>query len=137
MRQYFFKAYDPKIKQWLHDFRIHPFGIVSPAHSYDKNERWKYEIGKEQVEGIILVQGIVKIEQGRPWPEWICEGDYDGGGNMVDYCEKCAGYQFFQIDILSKDIIHCQNCEGNFMFQDHISDFKPIGNYHSLLATEK
>lgn len=66
------------------------------------------------------------------------EKDYDANGNMIDWCERCCGYQFFQIDIPTKDIIFCHNCEGNFMLQDHIGEFEIIGNIHSnpsLLTT--
>ena len=57
----------------------------------------------------------------------IYEGDYDEEGNMIDYCEECMGYQFFKIDEL-KDVIFCHNCDGNFMVQDHIDEFKVVGN---------
>ena len=57
----------------------------------------------------------------------IYEKDYDAEGNMIDYCEECMGYQFFQIDQL-KDVIFCHNCDGNFMVQDHIDEFRILGN---------
>lgn len=58
------------------------------------------------------------------------EKDYDEDGTMIDWCDMCCGYQFFQIDIPSKDIIFCHNCEGHFMLQDHIDDFEIIGNLY-------
>ena len=56
------------------------------------------------------------------------EKDFDSDGNMIDYCEKCCGYQFKMIDIPTRDVILCHNCDGNFMLQDHISEFVIIGN---------
>lgn len=60
----------------------------------------------------------------------IYQHDYDENGLMVDWCDECAGWQFFQIDIPSKDIICCQNCDGSFMLRDHLPDFTIIGNIH-------
>lgn len=60
----------------------------------------------------------------------IYEGDYDAEGNMIDYCDSCMGYQFFQIDIPTKDVIGCHNCDGDFMLHDYLSEFEPIGNIH-------
>lgn len=59
----------------------------------------------------------------------IFEGDYDSDGNCVIWCNKCNGFEFAQLDIPSKDIcIPCHRCDGNFFFEDHISDFEIIGN---------
>jgi len=58
------------------------------------------------------------------------EKDFDDDGNMIDFCDRCCGYQFFQIDEPTKDVVFCHSCEGNFMLQDHITDFKIIGNIY-------
>lgn len=56
------------------------------------------------------------------------EKDYDEDGNMIDWCDECCGYQFKMIDIPTGDEVFCHNCDGNFMLQDHIGDFKIVGN---------
>ena len=58
------------------------------------------------------------------------EGDYDKDGNMLYFCQRCQGWQFAQIDVPTKDVIFCHNCDGNFDFQEHINDFIPISNIH-------
>jgi hypothetical protein len=59
----------------------------------------------------------------------IFEGDYDIDGNCMVWCDKCNAYEFAQIDVPTKDIcISCHNCEGNFIFDEHIDEFKIIGN---------
>ena len=59
------------------------------------------------------------------------EFDYNEDGDMLVFCENCMAWQFALIDIPTKDIcIKCHNCDGNFMFDDVINDFKPIGNLH-------
>lgn len=63
--------------------------------------------------------------------EGIFEGDHDKDGNCVVFCDECAGWQFAQIDIPTKDVcIPCHNCDGNFMFQDWIDKFEIVGNIH-------
>lgn len=59
-------------------------------------------------------------------------GDYDIDGNMLHYCERCYGWQFYQVDIPSKSIIFCHNCEGNFTIHDIIDEFTPINNFYNL-----
>ncbi len=56
------------------------------------------------------------------------EKDFDADGNMIDWCDRCCGYQFFQIDVPTNDIIFCHNCEGNFMLHDYLSDFEITNN---------
>lgn len=58
------------------------------------------------------------------------EKDYDADGTMIDWCEECCGYEFFQIDVPTGDIIFCHRCEGNLFLQDHINEFKIVGNLH-------
>ena len=59
----------------------------------------------------------------------IYEGDYDNEGNVVVFCNRCAGWQFGLIDIPTKDlVIDCHACEGNFFFQDHLPEFEIFGN---------
>jgi uncharacterized phage protein (TIGR01671 family) len=58
------------------------------------------------------------------------EKDFDADGNMIDWCDRCCGYQFKLIDIPTKDEIFCHNCEGNFMLHDHLPDFEIIGNIY-------
>jgi hypothetical protein len=62
------------------------------------------------------------------------EKDYDEDGNMIDWCDNCCGYQFKMIDIPTGDEIFCHNCDGNFMLQDHISDFEIVGNRCEIKA---
>lgn len=76
------------------------------------------------------------------YPESICrvvkydnkeytEFDYNKDGEMLIFCSNCMGWQFAQIDIETKEIcVDCHSCEGNFMFQDAIQKFEPIGNLH-------
>ena len=63
----------------------------------------------------------------------VYQHDYDFDGNMLTWCDRCLGWQFFTIDIPTRDIIHCNNCEGNFMVQDHIPEFIAIGTIHDHL----
>lgn len=60
----------------------------------------------------------------------IYEGDYDQDGNILIFCEECYGWQFGCADIPSKEVVFCNNCEGNFMLLDHLKDFEIIGNIH-------
>jgi len=66
----------------------------------------------------------------------IYEKDFDDDGNMIDWCDECCGYQFFCIDIPTKDVIFCHNCDGNFMVQDHIPDFEIAGNIYEGITTK-
>lgn len=59
----------------------------------------------------------------------VYEGDFDADGNVVVWCEKCNGWEFGALDIPTNEIcIPCHRCDGNFFFEDHISDFEVIGN---------
>lgn len=63
----------------------------------------------------------------------IYEGDYDSDGNMVVFCDNCAGWQFGLIDIPSKDLcINCHACDGDFFFQDHLGEFEIFGNINEV-----
>jgi hypothetical protein len=63
----------------------------------------------------------------------VFEGDYDKYGNVVVWCQECAGWQFGGYDTESKEMfIHCNWCEGNFMFRDHIGDFESVGNVNDV-----
>lgn len=77
--------------------------------------------------GIIMQYTGLKDKNGKE----IYEKDHDRNGNMIDFCERCSGYQFFQIDVTAKDIINCHSCYGNFLLHDHINDFEIIGNIYS------
>lgn len=59
----------------------------------------------------------------------IFEGDYDGDGNCVIWCNDCNSWQFAQLDVPTKDIcIPCHACDGNFFLYEHINEFEIIGN---------
>ena len=90
-------------------------GVMALGHGLDPMDG--YEVVPETVCQLIKVVNGVEIY----------EGDYDEDGNMIDYCEECMGYQFFQIDEL-KDVIFCHNCDGNFMVQYHLDEFKIVGH---------
>lgn len=60
----------------------------------------------------------------------IYEGDINQHGEVVIFCNECNGYQFALYDFPTKEFIFCHNCEGNFMFQDRLSDIKIIGNIY-------
>ena len=60
----------------------------------------------------------------------IYEGDINQHGEVVIFCNECNGYQFALYDFPTKEFIFCHNCEGNFMFQDGLSDIKIIGNIY-------
>lgn len=109
----------------------------------DMGGGWKYgmliyegEVPRIQAEGTMLFSTCLKGTEGQftglldKNGKEVYEKDFDGDGNMIDWCESCCGYQFFQIDIPTKDVIFCHNCEGHFMIQDHIPDFEIIGNIH-------
>jgi hypothetical protein len=62
----------------------------------------------------------------------IFDGDFDDDGNCVVWCSICNGWEFAQLDVPTKDIcISCHRCDGNFFFEDHISDFEIVGNVFS------
>ena len=59
----------------------------------------------------------------------VFEGDYDNDGNCVVWCDNCSGWEFAALDVPTNDIcIPCHRCDGNFFFEDHINEFKIIGN---------
>lgn len=116
MREIKFRAWDKVLNEFLPNVQNHINDKEWAFGSMLKDDRWVIE----QFTGL-------KDKNGKE----CYEKDYDADGNMIDWCERCCGYQFFQIDIPTKDIIFCQNCEGNFMLQDHIGDFEIIGNIHS------
>jgi hypothetical protein len=59
----------------------------------------------------------------------IFEGDYDIDGNCVRWCQTCNGWEFSAIDIPTNDVcIPCHRCDGNFFFEDHITDFQIVGS---------
>ena len=59
----------------------------------------------------------------------VYEGDFDSDGNVVVWCENCNGWEFGALDIPTNEIcIPCHRCDGNFFFEDQISDFEVIGN---------
>ncbi len=61
----------------------------------------------------------------------IYDGDFDRDGNLVRWCQNCNGWEFAQIDIPTNDIcIPCHRCDGNFFFEDHITDFEIFSNIH-------
>jgi len=61
----------------------------------------------------------------------IFEGDRNDDGDFVVFCESCNGWEFGAIDIPSGDIfIKCHKCDGNFFFEDVISDFVVVGNIY-------
>jgi hypothetical protein len=77
-----------------------------------------------QVKADELIQLVCEINGNE-----IFEGDYDMDGNCVVWCSECNSWQFAQLDAPTKDIcIPCHACEGNFMFHEHIEEFKKIGN---------
>jgi hypothetical protein len=84
------------------------------------------DIGSVPVHPFSIRQYVTKNKNSEIW-----EGDYDENGNMVYWCDVCMGWQFALIDIPTKDIITCHNCEGNFMWHDHAEDFLPIGNIYN------
>ena len=75
-----------------------------------------------------LIQFIDRVDaNGRK----IYEGDYDSDGVCVVWCDTCMGWEFAQIDIPTGDFcISCHRCDGNFFFEDHISEFCVIGNVY-------
>lgn len=128
-----FKAWDKKHKMWLEGFRW-PYGHTGLFLDIETGKLVAIEANgengihyDEQVFGHVeLVEFIgLKDIEGKD----IYEKDYDHEGNMIDFCPTCMGYQFFQIDVPTKDIIWCHGCEGNFMLQDHLPEFKSISNY--------
>lgn len=60
----------------------------------------------------------------------VYEHDYNQHGEVVVFCNECNGWQFALYDFPTKEFIFCHNCEGNFMFQDGISEMKIIGNVY-------
>lgn len=109
-----------------HRWEIYSFGDLVCGSTTSNN-------GEGLFKGETWVKSIgIADKMGRE----IYEKDYDLDGNMIDYCEKCLGYQFHQIDIPTGDVICCHNCEGNFMVQDHISDFAIVGNLCEKLLTQ-
>ena len=59
----------------------------------------------------------------------VFEGDFDADGNVVVWCENCNGWEFGALDIPTNEIcISCHRCDGNFFFEDHITDFEAIDN---------
>ena len=59
----------------------------------------------------------------------VYQGDFDTDGTVVVWCEKCNGWEFGALDIPTNEIcIPCHRCDGNFFFEDQISDFEVIGN---------
>lgn len=133
MRQLLFRAWDER-KQIMHNnFKFITSGsdgndwivfvsdkqpLTSQPHPFE-NPHFSQQLKIMQFTGLKDKNGID-----------IYEKDFDADGNMIDYCERCCGYQFFQIDVPTKDIIFCHNCEGNFMVQDHIPDFVIASNLH-------
>lgn len=106
-------------------------GWIYGIPSYD----FKYIFNKEQLDSIDNYEvnpetvgqfTIVKDKNGNE----IYEGDLDEDYNLVHWCDKCHGWQFAAYDLPTKQIIFCHNCDGNFMFEDNISDIKIIGNIY-------
>ena len=107
-----------KFRAWNKETNTMHYDILRPIYwsfSFLNKDvfTWSQYVGKKDKNGIS-----------------VYEKDYDSEGNMIDWCDECCGYQFFQIDIPTKDIICCHNCEGNFMLQDHMKDFEIVGNIY-------
>jgi len=129
-REIKFRGWDSKRERMLQPFLTfekHPAdGLVTETTNWhdenDMSEGWDVS---NQVNELMQFTGK-KDKTGVD----AYEKDYDSEGNMIDWCDECCGYQFFQIDIPTKDVICCHNCEGNFMLQDHMKDFEIVGNIY-------
>ena len=128
MRTIKFRVWDKGKKKYIPNdvWALLPDG--EPSFGVMINDWENYQVGEyfyphaqllEQFTGLLDKDGVE-----------VFEGDYDEEGNMVDYCQTCLGYQFFQIDIPTRHILFCHNCDGNFMIQDYLSEFKVKSNIH-------
>ena len=118
-RELKFKAKNKK-GNWIFGMPTYDFIYIINEDQYDSVDN--YEIIPEtlcQYSGMKDKNGVEAFE-----------GDYDKNGNILIFCEECHGWQFGQLDTPSKEVVFCNNCEGNFMFLDHLPDFEIIGNIH-------
>jgi uncharacterized phage protein (TIGR01671 family) len=127
MREIKFRAWDDLNKRMIIDF----FWLDSDGGTwYDQDPHGVDMSGRKRISLVTRLSVMqftgLKDKNGKE----CYEKDYDADGNMIDWCDRCCGYQFHQIDIPTGDHIFCHNCEGNFMIQDHIHDFEIIGNIY-------
>ena len=105
-----------KFRAWDGNFMHYEVDIVNGKHFIDGFN----------LESVLMQYTGLKDKNGKE----IYEGDYNQDGEVVIFCNECNGWQFALYDFPTKDFIFCHNCEGNFMFQDGLSDLEIVGNIY-------
>lgn len=116
-REIKFKAlYECKLHQ-VYDISLSDMMVTIPLNGFP----YTHKVQPEKLIQFIGRNDIIGVE--------IYEGDFDADGNVVVWCENCNGWEFGALDIPTNEIfIHCHRCDGNFFFEDQISDFIVVGN---------
>ena len=112
MREIKFRAWDT-----INNVMVVPEKIINPVQTEAPGE----------INCFVLMQYVGKQDKNG---KEIFEGDYNQNGEIVIWCNECSAWQFGLYDFPTKDLILCHNCDGNFLFQDGLSDIEIIGNIY-------
>ena len=123
-----YRAWDDRNKKWLLGYEeAGGFSLFGECVLFGEWAR-VLDVFTFEKEGLRFSDLIVTLWTGRKdvSGKLIYQGDFDINGDVVHWCEECLAWQMAVYD--KREFIFCHNCDGHFMFTDHIDNFEIASN---------